>query len=128
MGLHASQLAFDDDEPLVDELGRVHGHLVLVIHRLLVVDGNQGVDDILRPLRRPVPHGKGQDGRIVLLLAYAYAPGNGSIPGYNSCFIANYKTNETVMMFSNNIDYWDLKEDSDYILHHYVGYRPEFRF
>lgn len=41
--------------------------------------------------------------------------GNGSIPGYNSCFIANYKTNETVMMFSNNIDYLDLKEDSDYI-------------
>lgn len=54
--------------------------------------------------------------------------GNGSIPGYNSCFIANYKTKETVMMFSNNIDYWDLKEDSDYILHHYVGYRPELRF
>lgn len=54
--------------------------------------------------------------------------GNGSIPSYNSCFIANYKTKETVMMFSNNIDYWDLKEDSDYILHHYVGYRPELRF
>lgn len=32
------------------------------------------------------------------------------------------------MMFSNNIDYWDLKEDSDYILHHYAGYRPELRF
>lgn len=32
------------------------------------------------------------------------------------------------MMFSNNIDYWDLKEDSDYILHHYVGCRPELRF
>lgn len=54
--------------------------------------------------------------------------GNGSIPSYNSCFIANYKTKETVMMFSNKIDYWDLKEDSDYILHHYVGYRPELRF
>lgn len=53
---------------------------------------------------------------------------NGCSPGYNSYFIANYKTKETVMMFSNNIDYWDLKEDSDYILHHYVGYRPELRF
>lgn len=32
------------------------------------------------------------------------------------------------MMFSNNIDYWDLKEDSDYILHHYVAVAQSLDF
>lgn len=40
---------------------------------------------------------------------------DGSIPGYNCCFVADYKTKRMVMMFSNNINYWRLKETSDYI-------------
>ena len=45
----------------------------------------------------------------------------GSIPGYNACFVANYKTKEMIMLFSNNINYLTLKEASDYLLHHYMG-------
>ena len=45
----------------------------------------------------------------------------GSIPGYNSCFVANYKTKEMIMLFSNNINYLTLKKASDYLLHHYMG-------
>lgn len=45
----------------------------------------------------------------------------GSIPGYNSCFVADYKTKQMIMLFSNNIDYLTLKRTSDYILHHYYG-------
>ncbi|WP_251576354.1 serine hydrolase domain-containing protein [Limosilactobacillus agrestimuris] len=46
---------------------------------------------------------------------------NGSIPGYNCCFIANYKTKKMVMLFSNNIDYLTLKTASDDLLHNYMG-------
>lgn len=45
----------------------------------------------------------------------------GSIPGYNSCFVANYKTKQMIMLFSNNINYLTLKRASDYLLHHYMG-------
>lgn len=46
---------------------------------------------------------------------------NGSIPGYNACFIANYKTKKMIMLFSNNIDYLTLKSASDDLLHNYMG-------
>lgn len=45
---------------------------------------------------------------------------NGSIPGYNSCFVADYKTKRMIMLFSNNIDYLKLKAASDDILHNYM--------
>lgn len=45
---------------------------------------------------------------------------NGSIPGYNSCFVADYKTKRMIMLFSNNIDYLKLKAASDNILHNYM--------
>lgn len=35
--------------------------------------------------------------------------GDGSIPGYNSCFIANRKSKRMIMFFSNNIDYLKLR-------------------
>lgn len=35
---------------------------------------------------------------------------DGSIPGYNCCFLANYKTKRMVMLFSNNINYFTLKK------------------
>lgn len=44
----------------------------------------------------------------------------GSIPGYNSCFVANYKTKQMIMLFSNNIDYLTLKKASEYIQHHCI--------
>lgn len=44
----------------------------------------------------------------------------GSIPGYNSCFVANYKTKRMIMLFSNNINYFTLKMASDHILHKYM--------
>lgn len=44
----------------------------------------------------------------------------GSIPGYNSCFVANYKIKKMVMLFSNNIDYLKLKASSDDLLHNYI--------
>lgn len=44
----------------------------------------------------------------------------GSIPGYNSCFVANYKTKQMIMLFSNNIDYIKLKRASDYLMRHYI--------
>ena len=46
---------------------------------------------------------------------------NGSVPGYNCCFIANYKTKKMVMLFTNNIDYLTLKSTSDDLLHNYMG-------
>ena len=46
---------------------------------------------------------------------------DGSIPGYNCCFVANYKTKKMVMLFSNNIDYFTLKRTADYLLHSYMG-------
>lgn len=52
---------------------------------------------------------------------------NGSIPGYNSCFVANYKTKRMMMLFSNNINYWKLRRASNYIMHHYMDYHPELR-
>lgn len=45
----------------------------------------------------------------------------GSIPGYNCCFVANYKTKQMVMFFSNNINYFNLRKASEYILHDYMG-------
>lgn len=45
---------------------------------------------------------------------------NGSLPGYNCCFVADYKTKKMVMLFSNNIDYLKLKASSDDLLHHYM--------
>ena len=60
MGLHASQFAFDDDEPLVDELGGVDGHLVLVVDGLLVVDRDQHVQNILGPSRGTILQGEGE--------------------------------------------------------------------
>ncbi len=45
---------------------------------------------------------------------------NGSIPSYNCCFVANYKTKRMIMLFSNNIDYLTLKSASDDILHNYM--------
>ena len=68
MGLHASQLAFDDDEPLVDELGGVDGHLVLVVDGLLVVDRDQHVQHVFRPCGGAVLKGEGENRGLVLLL------------------------------------------------------------
>lgn len=45
----------------------------------------------------------------------------GSIPGYNCCFVANYKTKQMIMLFSNNIKYLDLKEASDFLRRNYMG-------
>lgn len=45
----------------------------------------------------------------------------GSIPGYNCCFVANYRTKQMIMLFSNNIDYLKLKRTSDYLMYHYMG-------
>ncbi|WP_035620948.1 serine hydrolase domain-containing protein [Lactobacillus acidophilus] len=44
----------------------------------------------------------------------------GSIPGYNSCFVTNYRTKKMIMLFSNNINYFTLKMASDHILHKYI--------
>ena len=65
-------------------------------------------------------------GQEVAYFGGVYFKGNiiraeGSIPGYNSCFVADYKTKQMIMLFSNNIDYLTLKRTSDYILHHYYG-------
>ena len=65
-------------------------------------------------------------GQEVAYFGGVYFKGNiiraeGSIPGYNSCFVADYRTKEMIMLFSNNIDYLTLKRTSDYILHHYYG-------
>ena len=46
---------------------------------------------------------------------------NGSIPGYNCCFVANYKTKRMIMLFSNNINYLRLKVAANHILHAYMG-------
>ena len=46
---------------------------------------------------------------------------DGSIPGYNCCFVANYKTKRMIMLFSNNINYFKLKRAADHILHDYMG-------
>lgn len=45
---------------------------------------------------------------------------NGSVPGYNCCFVANYKSKQMIMLFSNNIDYLKLKATSDDLMHNYM--------
>ncbi|MGN1284609.1 MAG: serine hydrolase domain-containing protein [Candidatus Limosilactobacillus intestinavium] len=47
--------------------------------------------------------------------------GDGSIPGYNCCFAADYKTKKMVMLFSNNMNYLRLKEASDHIRRDCMG-------
>lgn len=45
--LDNAQILLDDDKALVDEVGGVDGNLVLVLDRLLVVDGDNRIQDIL---------------------------------------------------------------------------------
>lgn len=81
LGLHAAQLALDDDEPLVDELGGVHRHLVLVVDGLLVIYVDQRVEHVLGAPGRGVLQREHEDGGLVLLLPDAHAalepPGHG---------------------------------------------------
>ena len=51
---HTAQLLLDDDESLVDEVGGVDGHLVLVLDVLFIVDGDNHVEHIGGTLRRLV--------------------------------------------------------------------------
>ena len=60
--LHAAQFALDDDQTLVDEIGRIDRHLVLVPYGLLVIDEDERVEHIFGPGRRVVLQGKGEDG------------------------------------------------------------------
>ena len=68
LGLHASQLAFDDDEPLADEVGRVDGHLVFVLDGLFVIHINERVEHVFGPGGRIVLQREGEDGRFFLFL------------------------------------------------------------
>lgn len=46
---------------------------------------------------------------------------NGSEPGYNCCFFADYKTKRTLMLFTNNIDYKTLRQSADDLYQIYYG-------
>lgn len=73
VGLHITQLLTDDDEALVDEVGRVDRHLVLVSDGLFVIDGDEHVEHIFGQDGRTVFQRQGEDGGFVLLLPYAQA-------------------------------------------------------
>lgn len=46
---------------------------------------------------------------------------NGSEPGYNCCFFADYKTKRTLMLFTNNIDYQTLRQTAEELYEIYYG-------
>ena len=46
---------------------------------------------------------------------------NGSEPGYNCCFFADYKTKRTLMLFTNNIDYQTLRQTAEELYEIYNG-------
>lgn len=46
---------------------------------------------------------------------------NGSEPGYNCCFFADYRTKKTLMFFTNNIDYNTLRHDANDLYQFYYG-------
>ena len=71
IGLDGSEFAFDDDQTFIDEVGRIDRHLVLVVDRVFVVDGDEHVQHIRRPDRRLVFQGEPQDGGLFLFLTYA---------------------------------------------------------
>lgn len=48
---------------------------------------------------------------------------NGSEPGYNCCFFADYKTKRTLMLFTNNIDYQTLRQTANELYGLYYGER-----
>lgn len=48
LAVYGVQFRTDDAQPLVDEVGRVVGDTVLVVDRLVVIAGDERVDDVLR--------------------------------------------------------------------------------
>ena len=61
------QLMLDDIEALIDELGGADGNLVLVFHPVLVVDGDDGVEDVLSTLRIDIVIGEVDDRRLLFV-------------------------------------------------------------
>lgn len=55
LGLHAAKLPLDDEQALVDELGGVHRHLVLVVDGFLVIHVHQRVQHVLGTQGRARP-------------------------------------------------------------------------
>ena len=47
LALHTTQFAADDDETLIDEVGGIDSHLVLVADSILVVGSDEHVEHIL---------------------------------------------------------------------------------
>ena len=73
LGLHAAKLPLDDEQALVDELGGVHRHLVLVVDGFLVIHVHQRVQHVLGTQGRAVLQREHEDGRLVLLLPDSHA-------------------------------------------------------
>ena len=61
VAVHAGQLVLDHGEALVDEDRGAVGDLVLVFDPVLVIDGDQGVEDVLGALDVGVLQGEGDD-------------------------------------------------------------------
>ena len=74
--LDAAELAADDLEALVDEVGGVDGYLVLVVDGLFVVDLDDGVEQGYVELGGSGGDGDVDDGAVLLLLADAEVGGD----------------------------------------------------
>lgn len=61
IGVHASQFLFNYDQAVIDEIGSIHRHLVLVVYRIFIIDGDQHIQHILCPWDRNILQGQVDD-------------------------------------------------------------------
>ena len=61
IGIHASQLLLNNDQTFIDEIGCIHRYLVLVVYRILIVNSDQHIQDILRTRDRHILQGQVND-------------------------------------------------------------------
>ena len=64
--IHIAQLTLDDAEALGDEVGGGDGHLVLVVHPVLAINGDDGVQDVLGTGGEHILVSEVDDGRLLL--------------------------------------------------------------
>ena len=63
--LDSAQFFLDNDQPVLDEIGRIPGRTVLVADPVFVVDIQQGAEDAFRTTREEVLDGQNNHGRLL---------------------------------------------------------------
>ena len=66
ISIDTSQFLFDDNQPVGDKFRRTDRYSVLIFNRILVVNGNQCIQDILRTCNRNIRQAQINDGRHLI--------------------------------------------------------------